>query len=303
MSKLSSSKLSPLRHALLIVLTVAFSPNLGAQELTGFDVMERMEEFQRASSDSAFNRMQLSSCKFGVKDGRITCAERPRVKALESVGKSFGLNLKDTKSISIVNEPAAERGIGMLSYAYDDSTRDNETWLYLSALGRVKRIASGSEDDESEPASLFGSEFTTEDMDTGKLEEYEINILEETTQAGREVWKIESIPNEERARKTRYAKTVSYVDKERFVVLRQEMYDRYDKEVKRLLASRVEFINDVWLARSITIMNLVSNRLSNMAILEINPGINVNDEFLTQRSLTDVAFRETELEKIRAQVE
>ena len=32
-------------------------------------------------------------------------------------------------------------------------------------------------------------------------------------------------------------------------------------------------------------------------------GIAVEEEFLTQRTLTDVAFRETELEKLRAQID
>jgi hypothetical protein len=191
----------------------------------------------------------------------------------------------------------------MLSVTYDDSDQDNETWLYLSALGTVKRIASGNSDDDTEPASIFGSEFTTEDQDTGKLDEYTHAILEETTEAGREVWKIESTPSAERARKTRYARTVQYVDKERLVLLRADMYDQHDREVKRLIASRVELINAVWVARSLTMMNLVSNRLSNMAILEINTGIDVPEDFLTQRTLTDVAFRETELQKLREQID
>lgn len=274
-----------------------------SQALTGREIMERAEDYQRTSTDSAFNRMQLSTCKFGIKDSRITCAEKPRVKSLESVGKNYGANLKDTKNVTIVLEPAAERGIGMLSYAYDDSDRDNETWLYLSALGRIKRIASGNSDDDSEPASVFGSEFTTEDTDTGKLEEYEISVLEETTESGRDVWKIQMIPNSERAKKTRYSKTISYIDKERYVALRTEMYDQYDKEVKRMLASRVELINDAWIARSLTMMNLVTNRLSNMAFLEIHTGIDVEEEFLTQRTLSDVAFREAQLQKLREQIE
>lgn len=277
--------------------------SLLAQELSGREIMERVEDYQLATSDSAFNRMQLSTCRFGISDSRITCAERPRVKALESVSKNYGPEGKDTKGVTVVLEPAAERGIGMLTYSYDDAERDNETWLYLSALGRVKRIASGNSEDDSEPASVFGSEFTTEDTDTGKLEEYEINLLEETTEAGRPVWKIEMIPNEERARKSRYSRTVSYIDQERWVPLKVEMYDQYDKEIKRLLASRVEMVNDVWMARSLTMMNLVSNRLSNMAILEIHLGVDVEDEFLTTRTLTDVAFREAELQELRAQVD
>ena len=273
-----------------------------AQEISGLEIMQLVEDAQRRTNDSSFNRMQLSSCKFGVTDGRITCAERPRVKSLESVSKNYGAELKDTKSVTITLEPAAERGIGMLSYAYDEAGRDNETWLYLSTLGRVKRIAAGDTDEETEPASLFGSEFTTEDTDTGKLEEYSFNILEETTTSGREVWKLEMIPNEERARKTRYSRQVHYVDKERLVTLRSEMYDRYDKEIKRLMASRVELVNDVWMSRSLTMMNLVTNRLSNMAFVEIYTDLSIDDEFLTQRTLTDAAYRETELEGLRAQL-
>ncbi len=295
--------MTPILNTLALMVTFTLPAVVLAQELTGREIMEQVEDYQRATTDSAFNRMQLSTCRFGIKDNRITCAERPRVKAIESVGKNYGPELKDTKSIAIVLEPAAERGIGMLSYAYDEADRDNETWLYLSALGRVKRIASGSSDDDTEPASVFGSEFTTEDQDTGKLEEYEINLLEETTEADRAVWKIEMIPNEERARKSRYSRTVQYIDKERFVPLKVEMYDQYDREIKRLLASRIEFINDVWMARSLTMMNLVTNRLSNMAILEIHLGIDVEDEFLTTRTLTDVAFRETELEDLRQQLQ
>ncbi|HDZ09670.1 outer membrane lipoprotein-sorting protein [Pseudohongiella sp.] len=272
-------------------------------ELSGREILERVEDNQRAVSDAAFNRIQLSSCRFGLQNNQITCAERPRVKALESVSINTGADNRDTQSISIVLEPAAERGIGMLSYAYDDPERDNETWLYLSALGQVKRIASGNSDDDSESASLFGSEFTTEDQDTGKLEEYEINILEESTESGRPVWVIDTIPTEERARKTRYARTVQYIDKERFVVLRADMYDRQGREVKRLMASRIEQVDGVWTARSLTMMNLVANRLSNMAILEINTGIDVPETFLTPRTLTDVAFREAELSRIRAQVD
>lgn len=291
-----------IRNVALLCALVSASSSAVAQ-MSAREILEKVEDAQRTTTDSAFNRIQLSSCQFGVRDNQITCAERPRVKALESVGVNFGPSNKDTRSVSIVTEPPAEKGIGMLSVTYDDSDQDNETWLYLSALGTVKRIASGNSDDDTEPASIFGSEFTTEDQDTGKLDEYTLTLVEESSEAGRDVWIIESIPNAERARKTRYARTVQYIDKERLVLLRADMYDQHDREVKRLIASRVELINEVWVARSLTMMNLVSNRLSNMAILEINTGINVPEDFLSQRTLTDVAFRETELQKLREQID
>ena len=298
-----SRRRSTLTSILILALTGFASIQLTAQSLNGREIMQKVDDNQRLVSDSAFNRMQLSTCRFGIKDNRITCAEKPRVKSLESVGKNYGEAREDSKSISIVLEPASERGIGMLVYSYDDTERDNETWLYLSALGRVKRIASSNSDADSEPASVFGSEFTTEDTETGKLEEYEITVLGETTESGRAVWKIEMLPNKARAKKSRYSKIINYIDKERLVGLRAEMYDQYDKEVKRLLSARVELVNDNWVARSLTMMNLVTNRLSNMAYVEINTGLEVDDDFLTQRTLTDVAFREAELDKLREQVQ
>ncbi len=270
---------------------------------TGLEILEKMEDYQRSITNSSFIKSKLSSCKFGLKNKKITCAEKPRVKLLEAVAINEGVKNRDTKTITIVLEPASEKGIGMLNFAYDEAGKDNETWLYLSALGRVKRIASGNSDDDSEPASLFGSEFTTEDTDTGKLNEYTINLLEETTVSNRPVWKIETLPNALRAKKTRYARTVIYVDKERYIPLRLEMYDKQGKEIKRSLSAKVEQIKGIWAARSQTMLNLVTNRLSNRVSQDIAVDVVIPSDFLTQRTLTDVAFRETQLGLLRSKVE
>lgn len=283
----------------LALLTAASS----GEAATGREILEKMEEYQRSITDSAFVKSRLSSCKYGLKGKKITCAESPRVKILEAVGINDGPERKDTKSVTLVLAPPAEKGIGMLNFTYDEAGRDNETWLYLSALGAVKRIANGNPDEDSESASIFGSEFTVEDLDTGKLDEYEINILEETTEAGREVWKIEAVPNPDRAKKTRYGRRVLYVDKERYVPLRVELYDKQGKEIKRLISSDIEQINNVWIAKSQTMMNLVDDRLSNLARLKINIGVSIPDGFLSQRTLTDAAFREAKLGVLRTQVE
>jgi hypothetical protein len=68
------------------------------------------------------------------------------------------------------------------------------------------------------------------------------------------------------------------------------------------MASRVELVNSIWMPRSLTMMNLITNRLSNMAFIEIYTDLNIKDEFLSQRTLNDGAYRETELEKLRVQL-
>lgn len=264
-----------------------------------YDIMAQVDANARMTTESAFSRMQLSTCKFGVADGKIRCTENPRVKVLETVQLNTGPDKKDTKSIAIVLEPSSERGIGMLSFFYDDSSKDNETWLYLSALGKVKRMASGNSSDDTESTSLFGSEFTTEDRETGNLGDYQFKILQRGDFQGRPVVIIESTPIPERAATSDYAKTINWVDTDRFITLKTQMYDNNDKAIKRMQVGQIEQIDGIWMARSMTVMNLVTNRMTNLNIEAITFNVNIDEEFLSQRALTDAAFREKHLQTLR----
>lgn len=284
------------------LITVLALAAIAASAVAGDDkaraIMEKMDTQQREISDGNLTRSQLSTCKFGQKNKQITCVETPRVKVLESVSKQYGPEKKDSKGISILLEPASERGIGMLTYSYDDPNKDMETWLYLSALGKVKRMASGTGEDR-EPVSVFGSEFTTEDMETGNVDEYTYKILQEGPFGDREVWVIEAIPKPVRATKTDYSKLLYWIDKERYTILKAQTYDKRGKPFKQIAFSDIQQIEGHWIARDITLINLQSQRLSNMKSEAIALNVEVEDEFLTQRTLTDFAYREKTLEALR----
>ena len=142
--------------ALSIFLIISVSNVYAETDLSAREIMEKVDEESRKSTESAFTRMKLTTCKYGISEGRPRCVENPRYKLVESAQINTGKDNKDSKSIAIILEPASEKGIGMLSYSYDDSDRDNETWLYLSALGKVKRISvRNSDDEETESASIL----------------------------------------------------------------------------------------------------------------------------------------------------
>jgi len=291
---------------LVIVLSVFLSLSslqvYAETDLSAREIMEKVDEESRKSSDSAFTRMKLTTCKYGLSGGKVKCAEKARVKLVESAQINTGQDNKDSKSIAIILEPSSEKGIGMLSYSYDDSDRDNETWLYLSALGKVKRISvRNSDDEETESASIFGTEMTTEDQETGKLDDYTYELLGQGKFRGREVAVIESIPKPHRLSKSSYGKTQSWIDTERFITLKVQMFDKYNNPIKKLEVGKVEKINDVWMGRSLTFFNTVSNRLTNMKLEAINFDMEIEEDFLTQRALTDQAFREKFLKDLRKQ--
>ncbi|WP_119393758.1 outer membrane lipoprotein-sorting protein [Salinibius halmophilus] len=269
-----------------------------ASAMTATEIMKKVDDQSAQTMESSFVQMTLTSCKFGLSNGSVRCVEQPRIKTLETVGMDLG---DSTRSLMIVRQPASEQGIGMLSYNYDDTSKTDETWLYLSALDKVKRIATGSGSDD-EPASIFGSEFTTEDQETGNIDEYNYRIVEETNFQGRAAWVIESIAKPEFAASSNYDKELLWIDKERFIVMKGSAF-RDDNEVKRFQMASIEQVDGVWMARSITVLNLVANRLSNMKLDAIAPGIDADAQFLTQRALTDRAFREAGLDALRQQAE
>ncbi len=280
-----------------------FITNLAQAEMTARELVQKMNDNQLLTTDSSFNLLQLTSCKYGTHNGKLKCVEKPRIKLLESAQINLGADNKDSQSITIILEPASEKGIGMLTYTYDASDQDNETWLYLSALGKVKRIASGRDDEDTEPTSVFGSEISTEDQETGKLDHYTYKILQSGNYKGRPVAVIESLPTIEGAKHTRYGKLRTWVDRERFISLKIQMFDKHGNAIKHVSAAKVEQINGIWLARSVTFKNLVSQRLTNMNIKTINFGLNIDAKFLTQRALTDQGFRQRHLQSLREQVQ
>ena len=272
-----------------------------AQAQSAKDIMIMVDERTRQQNDSSFTLLRISTCKYGLKGSKVKCTKKPVVKKLESASITVGQNGKDIQSILFVREPKSERGVGMLSHTYDDPNKDNETWLYLSALGKVKRMVASNSDDDSEPVSLFGSEFTTEDQETGKIDEYEYTLLDTVNYKGRKAYVIEQVPNANRAQKSRYSKSVMWIDQERFLMLKAALYDRKGRETRRIFANKIEKINGIYLARSVTLMNLIESRLSNMALLSIDFGVDIDPALLTKRALTDTAFREKHLNSLRTQ--
>jgi outer membrane lipoprotein-sorting protein len=261
-------------------------------------IMERVDEQQRKVADLNLSLSTLSSCPFQIKSKKVSCTESKRVKRFESYSIQSGTNNKDSKGISVILEPAREKGVGMLTYSYEDDAKDTESWLYLSALGKVKRMVSGSAEDQ-EPVAFFGSEFTTEDMESGKTDEYNYKIIQKGKYGKSQVWVIEAMPLPKRLRKTNYSKLLIWVDQEKFTPLKIQGYDKHGKLYKRTIFKKLEQTSGLWIAREVTVFNLREKRLSVIDTEQIVLGVELDEAFLTQRSLSDFAFREQNLSKLR----
>ncbi len=244
-------------------------------------------------------RVLLTTCAVTKKNKKIVCKSSPRIKVMEMVRKDYGPKEKDHKTVTIIQKPAGEKGIGFLQYDYEQKGKDTDQWLYFSSLGKVKRIVSGS-DNEPKTGSFFGSELTYEDMEKRHIEDYTYTLLGNETYASRACAIVESIPTKARAPKSNYSKSRDWIDTERLMILKSILFNRQGKKAKRIYFKNIEQINNIFVPKKIIVINLLDARMSVMAYEKIALNHDVSDDFLTQRTLIDGAFRESLLKEYRS---
>jgi len=257
------------------------------------------EVLDRDDGTTEVSRVTLSTCSVMKKGKKIVCKSSPRVKVMDMIRKDYGHRGKDHKTVTILLKPAGEKGIGFLQYDYDQKGRETDQWLYLSALGKVKRIVSGNEN-EPKTGSFFGSELSYEDMEKRHIDEYTYTLLGKETYAKRMCAVIESVPVPDRAKKSNYSKSLSWVDESRNIILKTILYNRRGKKAKRIYYGDIKPVDSILVPHTIVIFNLETLRRTHFIYDKIALNLAVKDEFLTQRTLTDGAFRSMNLKKYQA---
>ncbi|EDP94604.1 outer membrane lipoprotein-sorting protein [Kordia algicida OT-1] len=281
---------------ILIVSSIFFFGNAHAQSPK--EIMVKVDSVENFTYNSSIRKFQFTSCRYDLSSGRLRCKNRPRQVVVENIHKDYivGPKKKDAKSLDMIISPIADKGTNMLVWKKADQD-DNDFWLYLPALGKVKRIASSNEGGET--GSVFGTEFSIEDVSPRKTKDYTYKLLGENTLNDRPVWIIESTPTETRSKKTYYSKVISYVDKERYVILKDELYDRVGTLFKQLITKKVDRIDGVWIVTKSAMINLRSRRITNYDVLSIDFNLEIDDEFFTQRAMSDFAYREKKMNEYR----
>ncbi len=205
----------------------------GAETLTARQIMERVD-----ARDDGDHQTQDMEMLLVDKKG----SERRRL--IRSLSRDVG---EDTQSILFFQSPADVKDTGFLTYDYDDDEKDDDQWLYLPALKKTKRIASG---DKS--GSFMGSDFSFADMTDRNLDFYDYELMKETEVGGHKVWQIQAIPNiEKEIEETGYTKSVLFVRQDNFVSVRSVNWVKKGKRLKYFDVKKLEQIDGIWVATEI----------------------------------------------------
>lgn len=247
--------------AMIAIIALATTVPLAAQ-ISGTDVMQHV--FDRPSGDTMQATLNMT-----ITNSRGSTRERSIVQFRKDDGET-------EKKIMFFTAPADVRNTSFLSFSYADGKNDDQ-WIYLPALGRVRRIASDKSNE-----SFMGSDFTYDDMGARHPDEDTHTILREETIDGWSCYVVESIPVESNSD---FAKTISWVIKDEWIGLKKEFLDTKGEVIRTLTIEDYEKIDNIWVITDMTMSNLQKNTSTRIMMDEVSFNDTLRDSFFTERQM------------------
>jgi len=204
-----------------------------------------------------------------------------RVRDLKTYTKDKG---DDTYKLMFFLTPADVKNTAFLTYDYEDSSRDDDQWLYLPELQKVKRIASS---DKS--SSFMGSDFTYSDMTSRNVEDYTYKIMKERKVGGHKTWQILVTPKTEKTiEETGYTKSIIFVRQDNFVIIQALNYIKIGKRLKYMKVKGLKKIDGIWTATEMQMITKKGKKTLHKTIFkfsDIKYGQNLKESYFTTRTI------------------
>ncbi len=240
--------------AVAILLATSFGVN--AQQLTGREIVKRA--YNLPSGDDQTSQLTMTL---------INKSGQTRVRKIQQYTKDFG---DVEKSIMFFISPADVKNTSFMNWSYDDENKDDDQWIYLPAIKKVKRISSDSKSDY-----FMGSDFTYDDLGDRKLDADVHKLLRTEKINGYDCYVVESKSKDE---DYMYSKTITWIRKDNFVGVKKEFYDEDGELLKILHIKKVEKISGFWIITHSEMDNKQKNHktIIQLSNIKINTGVPAN---------------------------
>lgn len=195
--------------------------------------------FAHADSLSALEIMQKNLAATKVNDSvanaTFTLTNREGASRIRKTSGLTRLQDKSDDNMRLVRflSPADIKGTATL--LIEHATADDDMWVFLPALGKVRRLSASNKKD-----SFVGTDFSYGDIIGHKAEEWNHKMLREEADDGMPCYVIESTPISDAIKQNSgYSKRVTWVRKDNFVATRSEFWDEGGQPLKRITAKDI----------------------------------------------------------------
>lgn len=260
--------------AAFILAVMGFSSPAPAQGPTAFEVVDKMDNREDGDTMTSDTLMILINKK-----------NQKRIRNIKTIRKDYD---QATKGIIFFLSPADVRNTAYMSYDWDELEKEDDSWLYLPALQRVKRVAAG---DRS--GAFMGSDFSYSDINGIEISYWHYTFAKENEKLDKiDTWVIQGQPKPEFKEKvleeTGYLKSLLWIRKDNYMLVKGKYWVKQGRKIKYLKAEDIKSIDGIETAHTLTMVTTSRGKVDHSSVLKVSNvkyNLRVKDATFTTRRM------------------
>ncbi|MDG1039577.1 MAG: outer membrane lipoprotein-sorting protein [Polaribacter sp.] len=244
-----------LKYSIAILCIGFLNISMQSQELTADKIIQKVDKNMSADTQITVSEMII----YGKRKSRT----------ITSKGYSEG----KMKSFSEYLSPAREAGTKMLKL-------EDRLWIYSPSTDRTIQLSG-----HMLRQSVMGSDMSYEDMmeDRKLIEIYNATIIATEILNERKTWKLELIAKVDDAT---YFKRIIWIDTERFVPLKEELFAKSGQLLKKTVMSEITKINGRWYPKKMNYKDMLkTGKGTDFIVKEIQFNPKISEAIFNKSSL------------------
>ncbi|MDB5956951.1 efflux RND transporter permease subunit [Ramlibacter sp.] len=172
---------------------------------------------------------------------------------------------------------------GTATLMVEHADRDDDLWVYLPALKKVRRLAAANKKD-----SFVGTDFSYGDMIGFKVGEWTHRLVREEQVDGVPCDVIESLPKQESVKTdSGYSRRLTWVRKDTFVAVQIDVWDVAGQPLKRMTFADLKPAGSAgkWQAMRMSAANLQTGHSTVIEYTKFEADRGIGNEYFSPRSL------------------
>ena len=249
-----------------IVLAFALFTSAAAAADTGTDIMKKSQAAFLYSGKDFKARIQMKL---------VSQSGQERLRELTMLRKNFGEPGGEQKYFMYFFLPADVKDMTFMVHKHPG--RDADRWLFVPAISMVRRIAA-----RDKSSSFVGSDFSYEDVSGRNIDDDTHVLVKEEKVDAKECYMVKSTP---RAADVNYSYKMSWIDKDNYLPLKEEYYDRKGDLYKTFTADEIKTIKGFPTVTKRTMKNALSGHRTDVVFLKADYNLGIDDNLFSERFL------------------
>lgn len=203
----------------------------------------------------------------------------------ERVRKTFGTTKLEENGIDnmrmtrFLSPPDVK---GTVSLLIEHAEKDDDIWIYLPALKKVRRLVSNNKKD-----SFVGTDFSYADVIGYKVGEWNYKLLKEELVEGQPCYVIEALPKSDAIKTSNgYSKRIGWLRKDNLMTVKMDFWDEAGQLLKTSTYNDIQLVDKPrgkWQAMRLEASNVQTGHRTVIKFDNFKANQQVKDEFFTTR--------------------